>query len=164
MVELHAPHFPNVLQSVNRPSGFVTDSEISGVAPGTSRTLERVNSAWVAPLSAKSGSGSGQMGSLGTSSTTHGKKWDQFEANEKLYGVKASFDENLYTTQLDKTSLTWNQQYRAGQMAREIESKESHNPHIREERNQVYEKVSVVIISSTTRCGTETKHCCCIFL
>ncbi len=161
MVELHAPHFPNVLQSVNRPSGFATDSDISGVALEMSRTLERVDSAWVAPLPA----GSGQMGSLGSSSTTNGKKWDQFEANEKLYGVVARFDENLYTTQLDKVSLTWNQQYRAEQIAREIESKESHNPHIREERNQVYEKVSVVMISSitTTRCGTKTKHCCYIF-
>ena len=31
-------------------------------------------------------------------------KWDQFAANEKLFGVRTSFDENLYTTRLDKAS------------------------------------------------------------
>ncbi len=139
MVELHAPHFPNVLHAVNRPPGFATDSDISGVLPGTERTLKPVDNSWMEPL--PSGSGSGQMGGLGSSS--RGKKWDQFEANEKLYGVKASFDENLYTTQLDKKTLTWNQQCKAERMAWEIESKESHNPHMREERNQAYDKVRV---------------------
>ncbi len=139
MVELHAPHFPNVLQAVPHPSGFATDSDISGILPGTTRKLQHLDNAWMAPLPTVSGSG--QIGGLGSS--THGKKWDQFEANEKLYGVKASFDENLYTTQLNKTSLTWTQQCRAERMAREIESKVSHNPHVREERNQTYDKVRV---------------------
>ncbi len=144
MVELHTPHFPNVLQSTHHhPSGFATDTDISGVTlGGKSRKLEKVDSSWVTPPSTGS---SKHLGSLGSSSstTTNGKKWDQFEANEKLYGVKASFDENLYTTELDKKFLTWNQQYRAEMLAREIESKESYNPHIREERNQGFDKVSI---------------------
>src|SRR3990167_6875491 len=30
--------------------------------------------------------------------------WDQFSINEKLFGVKTSFDEEIYTTKLDKSS------------------------------------------------------------
>ena len=29
-----------------------------------------------------------------------GGKWDQFEANERLFGTKSDFDENVYTTRL----------------------------------------------------------------
>ena len=31
--------------------------------------------------------------------------WDQFAANEMIFGVKASFDEDLYTTKLDLSSI-----------------------------------------------------------
>ena len=31
--------------------------------------------------------------------------WDQFASNEKKFGVKATFDENLYTTKLDISSI-----------------------------------------------------------
>ncbi|CAN0404704.1 unnamed protein product, partial [Hapterophycus canaliculatus] len=64
-------------------------------------------------------------------------KWDQFAANEKLFNVKSTFDENLYTTPLDTGSLSREQMARAERMAAEIEGKTSSNIHMREERNMV---------------------------
>jgi hypothetical protein len=60
--------------------------------------------------------------------------WDQFQANEKLFNVKASFDENQYTTALDKSAIPTHLQEKAEQMAREIEGQTSDNIHIMEER------------------------------
>ena len=36
--------------------------------------------------------------SLDELKTNTGKKWDQFEVNNRLFGVKSTYDENLYTT------------------------------------------------------------------
>lgn len=55
----------------------------------------------------------------------------------RLFNVTSSFDENLYTTPLDKTTLTRDQKARAERIAAEIESKSSNNIHMREERNMV---------------------------
>ena len=33
--------------------------------------------------------------------------WDQFEVNERLYGVRTSFDELLYTTPLPNQPKLW---------------------------------------------------------
>jgi hypothetical protein len=60
--------------------------------------------------------------------------WDQFQANEKLFNVKASFDENQYTTALDKSAIPTHLQEKAERMAREIEGQTSDNIHIMEER------------------------------
>lgn len=62
--------------------------------------------------------------------------WDQFSANEKKFNVKASFDENLYTTKLDMSSIDLSRQVEAERIAREIESQTSTNMHVAEERNQ----------------------------
>lgn len=51
--------------------------------------------------------------------------------------MKSTFDENLYTTPLDKESLSREQMARAERMAAEIEGKSSSNIHMREERNMV---------------------------
>jgi PAB1-binding protein PBP1 len=40
------------------------------------------------------------LGSGGNS----GGSWDQFAANEKLFGLKTDFDEELYTTRLDRSA------------------------------------------------------------
>ncbi|CAN0078593.1 unnamed protein product, partial [Discosporangium mesarthrocarpum] len=56
---------------------------------------------------------------------------------KSLFNVKSSFDETLYTTPLDKGSLTQQQRDAAERMASEIEGKASCNIHMREERNRV---------------------------
>jgi len=43
-------------------------------------------------------------------------KWDQFKENERLFGVKTSFDENLYTTA--KPRLSAEQEAEAARLAR----------------------------------------------
>lgn len=62
--------------------------------------------------------------------------WNQFEANEKLFGVVSSFDENIYTTKLDKTKLSTAQSREAERLAQEIERQTSGNFHLQEERGQ----------------------------
>lgn len=62
--------------------------------------------------------------------------WDQFQANERLFNVKATFDENQYTTALDKSDIPSHLQHKAERMAREIEGQTSDNVHIMEERGQ----------------------------
>jgi len=74
------------------------------------------------------GRGGGLDGSIGD--------WDQFSANEKKFNVKASFDENLYTTKLDLSSIDASQRAVAERIANEIESTSSTNMHVAEERNQ----------------------------
>lgn len=76
--------------------------------------------------------------SLNPSSGSHG--WDQFEANERLYNVTSTYDENIYTKKLDKSTLTMEQQRQAERLAREIESQVSDNIHLREERGHALER------------------------
>lgn len=49
-------------------------------------------------------------------------EWDQFAVNEKLFGVKTDFDENKYTTELDKNSAFYKERIAsADRIARLIE-------------------------------------------
>jgi len=101
---------------------FSTDTDISGGANATGeRRLQAVDASWV--TGEVDGNMAGRAG-----------KWDQFEANERLYGVKNTFDENLYTTRLDKGKFTETQMREAERLAREIEGKKSSNVHMAEER------------------------------
>ena len=65
-----------------------------------------------------------------------GEKWDQFETNERKFGVKSTFDENLYTTRLEKGKVTKEQAAEAERIAREIMSGTTDNAHVAEEREQ----------------------------
>lgn len=52
---------------------------------------------------------------------TGGVSWDQFATNEKLFGVKTSFDEEVYTTKLDRSGPDFKERERkAQQIANEI--------------------------------------------
>jgi hypothetical protein len=99
---------------------------------GKSPTVTGSSAAAPAPSPAAAAATSGALsGSIG--------KWDQFHANEKLFNVKSSFDENLYTTELDKSKLHTKQILKAERLAREIEGSVSANLHIQQERNQAIE-------------------------
>ncbi|KAH8822881.1 LsmAD domain-containing protein [Flagelloscypha sp. PMI_526] len=70
-------------------------------------------------------------------SNTNGKQWDQFAANETMFGVTTSWDENQYTTPLDRSAPDFKEKERKAQMqANEIMNQQSSNPHIQEERIQ----------------------------
>ena len=64
------------------------------------------------------------------------EKWDQFELNKKMYNVKSTYDENLYTTKLDKSNITEEDKRYADKIYNEIinSSKDEKNIHILEDR------------------------------
>ena len=81
------------------------------------------------------GLGGGGRGS-GGGGTTKGGKWDQFSANQAHFGVISTFDEDLYTTKLDKSRISGISEEEAARIAAEIESQSSRNFHMAEERGQ----------------------------
>ncbi|CAN1286725.1 Polyadenylate-binding protein-interacting protein 4 [Linum perenne] len=60
--------------------------------------------------------------------------WDQFETNKMLFGVKSTFDEELYTTKLEKGPRMRELEREAMRIAREIEGEETQDLHLAEER------------------------------
>ncbi|XWS12118.1 hypothetical protein CRYUN_Cryun37aG0062700 [Craigia yunnanensis] len=62
------------------------------------------------------------------------RNWDQFETNQKLFGVKSTFNEELYTTKLDRGPQMRELEKEAMRIAREIEGEETQDLHLAEER------------------------------
>jgi len=58
--------------------------------------------------------------------------WDQFETNEMLFGVKSTFNEDFYTTKLEKGPKTRELEKQALRIAREIEGEETQDLHLAE--------------------------------
>eukprot|EP01032_Pedospumella_encystans_P022857 gene22857-25886_t len=111
---------------------FATDSSIKkhgDMSHLSGRNLKSVDKSWL--------EASGDMSLEGKSSS--GKSWDQFEANRRLFNVKDTYDENLYTKRLDLKSMTAEQIANADRLAREIEGTASANIHLQEERGQATE-------------------------
>jgi hypothetical protein len=83
-----------------------------------------------------SGTNNQQGGAATTSSNMSGSigQWDQFKANKELFNVDATFDENLYTTELDTSNMDAKKVAEAKRIAREIESTTTTNIHLAEER------------------------------
>jgi PAB1-binding protein PBP1 len=102
---------------------FKTDTDISQKAPRRERELQ----AWQADMSpsavASSGPTHGQHSddiTFGTGFSGHGG-WNQFTVNEKLFGVKTGFDEELYTTKLDRSGADFAEREKKAQaLANEI--------------------------------------------
>lgn len=64
--------------------------------------------------------------------------WDQFKTNERLFGVKSDYDENIYTTTIDRNNPLYQERAaRADRIAREIESSSALNAHVSEERGHI---------------------------
>ena len=111
----------NLIVGAGVASSFRTDTDISGATLGRERGFQR----WEAPAD-KPG--------VDMSLESAGD-WDQFEANEKKFGIKSTFDENLYTTAIDRSNPLYQIREReAARLAREIETDTSGNAHMREER------------------------------
>ncbi|KAK9238980.1 hypothetical protein V1525DRAFT_386972 [Lipomyces kononenkoae] len=74
--------------------------------------------------------------SLDDLETSGAGTWDQFAVNEQLFGLQTTFDENIYTTKLDKSHPQYKERAAAAErIAREIESSSyGGNIHIAEER------------------------------
>ncbi|OJD11732.1 hypothetical protein AJ78_07554 [Emergomyces pasteurianus Ep9510] len=109
------------------PTGFKTDTDISGGQAIRERELQRWEPGTDAPVDL----------SLESAGPT---TWDQFEVNERLFGATTSYDENLYTTRIDRSDPSYKRkEAEAARIAREIESSETDNVHLREERGLVAE-------------------------
>lgn len=51
-----------------------------------------------------------------------GESWDQFQANEQKFGLKSDYNENIYTTTIDKSNPLYRQrEAEAERIAQEIE-------------------------------------------
>ncbi|KAK8087321.1 hypothetical protein PG994_002295 [Apiospora phragmitis] len=115
--------------------GFRTDSSISSGHQVGQRTLQPWNSG---------GGGSdsdtfGSLGALENKASSSGDKWDQFQANEQLFGLKTDYDENIYTTQIDKSHPKYKERMAAAERkAREIERSAAATSHVAEERIMDY--------------------------
>ncbi|XP_038995284.1 polyadenylate-binding protein-interacting protein 3-like [Hibiscus syriacus] len=62
------------------------------------------------------------------------RNWDQFETNQKLFGVQSTFNEDLYTTKLERGPQMRELEKEAMGIAREIEGEETQDLHLAEER------------------------------
>ena len=58
--------------------------------------------------------------------------WDQFEANATLFGVKSTFNEELYTTKLDRGPNMREREREASRIAREILGEDTKDLHLAE--------------------------------
>ncbi|KAJ3323428.1 hypothetical protein HDU76_013666 [Blyttiomyces sp. JEL0837] len=121
------------ISSVERgdKSGFATDAAIGAKVGefGKERELLR----WT-----PSASEALALGSLEDEKSDG--KWDQFSTNERLFGVTTDFQEELYTTSIDRSAPDYKKkEAEAFRIAREIEndSRLADNIHIMEERNNV---------------------------
>ncbi|KAJ8612404.1 hypothetical protein MRB53_037445 [Persea americana] len=112
--------------SVTPASSFRTDTEISASNTFRQRELQR----W------EPGPADMSLDDMGIEeSNTNG--WDQFAANEQKYGVKSSYDEEMYTTSIDRSHPQYAKRMaEAERLAREIEGSAAPNSHVAEERAQ----------------------------
>ncbi|WWC93688.1 hypothetical protein V866_000524 [Kwoniella sp. B9012] len=124
--------------------GFQTDTDISK----SSGPVERELKPWVPDASSPPPNGSHANGSgngSGKDQDTFGTlvtniPWDQFETNERLFGAKTDYQEELYTTKLNKNGVDYKKREKeAEKLANEIMGTTSKNTHIQEERGQVGE-------------------------
>lgn len=117
-------HCKSVKLDTHRPAAAFSDSEIATRATPNHnhKPLQKPDESWTVPSKVDL---SGDIG-----------KWDQFKANKELFNVNASFDENIYTTSLDKSKISKDQLQHAEKIAKEIESTTTRNMHLAEERNQ----------------------------
>jgi PAB1-binding protein PBP1 len=123
---------------------FVTDTQISAAKTVGGKDLVAAGSVWTTGgKQTRADALAGALGGPSAKDTSGLKgsigKWDQFKANEELFNVNASFDENLYTTELDKTQIDARKIAEAERIAREIETTTSTNIHIAEERGHSVE-------------------------
>lgn len=121
---------------------FRTDGDISQAAPNTN-VRRFISNAGGAPSSGEGrelqawqpdpstpyaanalpghGSLRGDEATFGPGAVGSNGSWDQFATNERMFGVKTSFNEELYTTKLDRTTPDFKErERRAMAIAQEI--------------------------------------------
>ncbi|KDN45579.1 hypothetical protein K437DRAFT_256499 [Tilletiaria anomala UBC 951] len=120
---------PSVREDRQARSDFRTDVEISAsriADGGAGRSLQK----W---------SDDGNVPDLGPGAglSAAGGRWDQFATNEAKFGLKTDYNEELYTTKLDKSGVDFAvREKEAARLAAEIMSTATNDAHLAEERGQ----------------------------
>lgn len=79
-----------------------------------------------------------QVNRIMTDRSSGSGSWDQFAANEARFGLKSNYNEDLYTTKLDRGTKDFKaKEKEAERLAAEIMGQSTNNPHMAEERGQV---------------------------
>ncbi|KAJ2841751.1 poly(A)-binding protein binding protein, partial [Coemansia erecta] len=113
-------------------AGFKTDTDITGTGIG-GKGGERELHRWVPDASESLEAIENDLGFTGDQSLS----WDQFAINEKKFGLTTDFDEEMYTTKLDRTRPDFKEREReAIRIAQEIQSTPFLNSHVAEERTE----------------------------
>ncbi|CCJ30934.1 unnamed protein product, partial [Pneumocystis jirovecii] len=126
----------NFSDTVHQEQRFQTDSEISGKFEFKERELHK----WVPSSNDTAGFGPLEDPTQVSSSA---EVWDQFAANEMLFGVKSEFDEDFYTTKVDKSHPSYKKrEAEATRIAKEIHQSSTNNIHVAEERGFIQTDIS----------------------
>ncbi|KAM7208528.1 hypothetical protein V8F20_001209 [Naviculisporaceae sp. PSN 640] len=105
-------------------SSFRTDNAISNARYGVERPLQR----W-------DGGSAGEALEDSLETSGNNKAWDQFETNERKFGLKTDYNENIYTTEINKNHPEYEKRMSfADKKMREIQATAAFNPHVAEER------------------------------
>jgi hypothetical protein len=115
LVELSADDVDVDRRTAQPPAAeaWKTDTDISGAAtPGGNRPLQK----WEAAPDEGA-----VAGGLEDDTKPSSRVWDQFSVNERLFGAKSNYEEELYTTKIDRTAKDFKErEKRAMQLAQEI--------------------------------------------
>ena len=129
------------LKLVNNNTDFVTDFQISSKNTKISKPEEKLVKF---QINEKDNNGKFAFQSLEDDENDKNKResWDQFEINKKKYNVISTYDENLYTTVLDKNKISKELNDFADKIYNEIKNsnKDETNIHILEDRGVIDEK------------------------
>jgi hypothetical protein len=102
---------------------FQTDREIRGRGQMSRQELQNLDGRELMMWEGGGdGAGEAMNLTLGDDSNEHGGGWDQFAVNEKQFGVKSTYREDLYTTKLDMSKISHSQREAAERIAKEIET------------------------------------------
>ncbi|KAJ7549197.1 hypothetical protein O6H91_07G045100 [Diphasiastrum complanatum] len=158
-VSLTADSYSNGRIRENR-NEILTDSVLS---QGRCRDVERELKPWKPDSEAPR-----NLGLESTFQSTWNRNWDQFETNKALFGIESTFDEELYTTKLERGPQTREREREAWRIAREIEGQSTRNLHLAEEREfhltsefehlDEESRFSSVIRLEVTDAGEEEEH------
>jgi PAB1-binding protein PBP1 len=119
--------FPDIFAETLILESFRTDTDITNsITPAATR--ERELQQWQTEAASSDPANNisslqGDEATFGPSGGYSGAPWDQFEVNEQLFGVTTKFDEDVYTTKLDRSAPGFKERERkAQQIANEIMS------------------------------------------
>ena len=106
---------------------FKTDGDISRRSAAVGRDLTRAGAEWV---------GDSSTLLAGLEEDDDGKGFDQFETIRRMTGHNPTFDEDAYTTRLNRSEFSQRDRAEASRVAKEIMGSSTTNFHVAEERGQ----------------------------